>query len=352
MIKQFILFLCISAFSYSIADAQATQIKGFLNVNAMYNSDTMHGENNRAKFILGQYDLFITSQITDRISMLGESVFEYSTDFGVDVERLFIKYTHDNHFAISAGKFHTPLGYWNNAFHHGLVIQPIMVRPDVLKFEDDGGILPIHETGVQFDAEHFTKANIGLNVLISNGIGSTPISDANVAKAVTVNLHAEPIDNLIFTVSGYVNHANGGFMNPQDIYVAHDVNTTIMNASVAYMNGKLPVEFIGEYYSINQDVDTAGQRNQVTNAFVLYGGYKIKRFTVYASYENITYPDGIRYYIPNNTDNFILGVRYKPSPLTVIKVQYRNYNTKAATTADDFRTGMQNIFEMQFAVGF
>ena len=352
MIKKILIYLFILSICSGDTNAQTTQIKGFLNVNAQYINDTMHGDNNRAKFILGQYDLFITSQITDKISMLGESVFEYSTDFGVDVERLFIKYTHDNHFAVSAGKFHTPLGYWNNAFHHGLVIQPTMVRPDVLKFEDDGGILPIHETGVQFDAEHFTQANIGLNVLVSNGLGSTPISDANLAKAVTVNLHAEPVDNLIFTVSGYFNQADGGFMNPQDIYVAHDVNTQIFNCAISYMNGKLPVEFIGEYYSINQDVDTLGQRNKVTNAYVLYGGYKIKKFTLYASYENIMYPDGIKYYIPNNTNNFTLGARYKPSPLTVIKLQYHNYKTAAPTTADDGRTGVQNIFEMQFAVGF
>jgi hypothetical protein len=332
--------------------AQQTQIKGFFNVNAHYNSDTMHGEYDRASFVLGQYDLFITSQITDHISMLGESVFEYDGDFGVDVERLFIKYTHDNHFAVSAGKFHTPIGYWNNAFHHGLVIQPLIVRPDVLKFEDDGGILPIHETGVQFDAEHFTKANIGLNVLISNGIGSTPISDNNVAKAITLNLHAEPVDNLVLTLSGYMNHADAGFVNPQMIMVNHDVNTTILNASVAYMNGKLPIEFIAEYYTINHDMDTTGQHNKVTNAFLLYGGYKIKRFTVYASYENITYPDDIQYYMPNNTSNMIFGLRYKPSPLAAIKVQYRNYTTKTATVVDDFRTGIQNIFEVQFAIGF
>lgn len=334
------------------SQAQQTQIKGFLNVNAQYISDTMHGDVDRAKFILGQYDLFITSQITEHISMLGESVFEYSTDFGVDVERLFVKYTHDNHFAVSAGKFHTPIGYWNNAFHHGLVIQPTMVRPDVLKFEDDGGILPIHETGVQFDAENFTKANIGLNVLISNGLGSTPIGDNNVAKAITLNLHAEPVDNLVLTLSSYMNSADAGYTNPQMIPVGCNVNTTIMNGSVAYMNGKLPIEFIGEYYTIKQDKDSVTQHNKVTNALVVYGGYKIKKFTIYACYENIDYPKDMNYYIPNNTTNITFGVRYKPSPLTVVKVQYRNYKTETPTIADDFRTGMQSIFEMQFAVGF
>ncbi len=352
MTKKILTYLCFLTLGALTSYGQTTQIKGFLNVNAQYISDKAKGDNDRSKFILGQYDLFITSQITEKISMLGESVFEYNNDFGVDVERLYIKYTHDNHFAVSAGKFHTPIGYWNNAFHHGMVIQPTIVRPDVLKFEDYGGILPVHETGVQIDAEHFTKANLGLNLLISNGLNSTPISDANIGKAITANLHAEPLDNLIFTVSGYFNNAPGGFFNPQDIYVAHPLKTQIFNGSVAYMNGKLPVEFIAEYYSINQDVDTVGQHNKVTNAFVVYVGYKIKKFTFYASYENITYPDGIQYYIANNTSNILLGARYKPSPLCVIKFQYRNYDTKASTIVDDGRIGVQNIFELQWAVGF
>src|SRR5438132_4835421 len=100
----------------------------------------------------------------------------YENTYEVYVQRLFMKYQFNDHFALTAGKMHTPLGYWNNAYHHGFVMQPTIDRPDIINFEHHGGILPIHETGVQFDAEHFTNANIGLNLLISNGLGSTPIS--------------------------------------------------------------------------------------------------------------------------------------------------------------------------------
>jgi len=334
------------------ASAQTTQIKGFMNVNAYAVSDTSKTNMSKTFFRLGQYDFFVTSQVTDKISFLGESVFEFDGDFGVDVERLFVKYQHNDHFAVSAGKFHSPIGYWNNAFHHGLVIQPIIVRPDAIRFEDDGGILPVHETGVQLDAEHYTNLDIGLNVLISNGLGSTPVDDRNYAKAITANLHAEPVENLVLTVSGYFNQAPANFTNPQDVYVYNPVKTTILNGSIAYMNSSHPYEFIGEYYSINQDEDSVGLHNKMTNVVVVYAGYKIKKFTIYGCFEQDKYPDGIEYYVKNNTTSIIGGIRYKASPLAVVKLQYRNYKTEAPTIADEMRTGIQNIIEAQFAVGF
>ena len=38
------------------------------------------------------------------------------------------------------GRFHTPYGYWNTAFHHGAQIQTSIGRPRFLEFEDEGAI--------------------------------------------------------------------------------------------------------------------------------------------------------------------------------------------------------------------
>ena len=46
-----------------------------------------------------------------------------------------------------AGRFHTPYGIWNTAFHHGAQIQTSLSRPRFLEFEDRGGILPAHTVG-------------------------------------------------------------------------------------------------------------------------------------------------------------------------------------------------------------
>ena len=58
-------------FSLSM-QAQKTQIKGFANVDVRYME-----EDSNVSFYLGEQDLFITREITDRINFLGETVFKY-----------------------------------------------------------------------------------------------------------------------------------------------------------------------------------------------------------------------------------------------------------------------------------
>ena len=45
---------------------------------------------------------------------------------------------------------HTLLGYWNQAYHHGTWLQTTVFRPEIYRWEDDGGgLLPVHEVGVR-----------------------------------------------------------------------------------------------------------------------------------------------------------------------------------------------------------
>src|SRR4051812_24588803 len=68
-------------------EGMTTQLKGFVDVN--YRSRSAD-ESQRAGFSLGQFDLYLTSRLTDRIGFVGETVFEYedgSGGVGVDGER-------------------------------------------------------------------------------------------------------------------------------------------------------------------------------------------------------------------------------------------------------------------------
>jgi hypothetical protein len=60
------------SFSFSLhTAAQKTQIKGFVDALVSYQKDKLN-------FSFGEQDLFITSEITDRLSFLGESVFKFT----------------------------------------------------------------------------------------------------------------------------------------------------------------------------------------------------------------------------------------------------------------------------------
>src|SRR4029079_168390 len=95
--------------------------------------------------------LFMTSAINDRVSVLAEVVLEASaanTQVTTDLERLQLTYRLNDHLNLSAGRYHTGIGFYNGAFHHGSYFETPIGRPRIFAFEDEGGVLPVHEVGV------------------------------------------------------------------------------------------------------------------------------------------------------------------------------------------------------------
>ena len=160
----YLLHLLIFLFFSSPLLAQNTQIRGFVDALASY-------EKGKVSFGFGEQDLFITSEFSDRLSFLGESVFKYTpsspTEFSVSIERVVIKYNYQGNNNIIIGKIHTPLNYWNDTYHHGRVFFPTIDRP--LLFAAD--IIPLHTTGISFQGHDFGKIKFGYDVVIGNGLG-------------------------------------------------------------------------------------------------------------------------------------------------------------------------------------
>src|SRR5206468_11134940 len=105
----------------------------------------------RAGFALGNVDLYMTPEIGPRVRSLIELVFEYGPDgagVATDLERLQFGYVFSDAATLWVGRYHTPYGYWNAAFHHGAQIQLAASRPRFIDFEDRGGILPAHGVGL------------------------------------------------------------------------------------------------------------------------------------------------------------------------------------------------------------
>ena len=64
------------------------------------------------------------------------------------MERAQLGYSFSDALTFWVGRFHTPYGYWNTAFHHGAQIQTSVTRPLFIDFEDKGGILRAHSLGL------------------------------------------------------------------------------------------------------------------------------------------------------------------------------------------------------------
>jgi hypothetical protein len=120
------------------------RIRGFGDVS-------LHGNNQHGSatsFSLGQLNLFVTSDISEKFKFLGEIVFESGPDnfyevpggrnneVGVDVERYLLQYSYNDYFNLAVGRYHTAIGFYNTAYHHSTWFQTTTGRPLLFQFED------------------------------------------------------------------------------------------------------------------------------------------------------------------------------------------------------------------------
>jgi hypothetical protein len=159
-----------------------------------------------SSFALGQTDLFVTSQLADNVDVLSEMVMEAGGEkednrLEFQLERLQFSYRPRDYFNISAGRYHTAIGFYSTAYHHGTWFQTATGRPFIYAFEDIGGILPIHSVGVSVTGQ-IPSGSLGLRYIaeVGNGrhysnIGDEPVLnviDDNDYKSVNLALQARP----------------------------------------------------------------------------------------------------------------------------------------------------------------
>jgi hypothetical protein len=319
---------------FKISSAQNTTIRGFADVSSSY-------EKSKLSFGFGEQDLFITSEITDRISFLGESVFKFdptsATEFGVSIERIVLKYNFFGNHNILAGKHHTPINYWNDTYHHGRVFFPTIDRP--LLFNAD--IIPLHTTGVSFQGMNLGELKFGYDVMVGNGIGASSVQDNDKSKSLTLAAHIKPADRLQIGASYYHDAISKGATLHNGEQVKWNVNQNLVTGSVAYFGRKF--EVLAESTTGFNHTDTTGTKT--TNASYLYSGYRITdKWTPYIRLDRLHYQNGELLFHKNNTTAFLMGIRYQISYLAVLKLEYQFYRSEM--------DGDQNRIVAQFAVGF
>lgn len=325
--------LYILFFSTIRSFGQQTQIKGFVDVTSSL-------QNNKVSFALGEQDLFITSELTDRLSFLGESVFKFdnssNTKFSVSIERIVLKYNIAGNHNILIGKHHTPVNYWNDTYHHGRVFFPTIYRP--LLFDN---IVPIHTNGINFQGQNLGKLKFGYDLMIGNGLGSTDVLDNDSRKSITAAVHLKPIDGLRFGLSWYNDEiAKGATLHDGD-KLDWKVNQNLFTASVAYFGDKFEVLTEGTLGSNKSD--TTG--TQQTLAGYLYAGVKIhEKIVPYVRLDNIHFEQGEIFFHNNTKSSFVGGIRYNINYLATLKLEYQLQHGA--------KDGNNNKVTMQLAIGF
>jgi len=313
--------------------AQNTQIKGFVDALSSL-------EKGKLSFGFGEQDLFITSELSDRLSFLGESVFKYTpsspTEFSVSIERVVIKYNFEGNNNIIVGKIHTPLNYWNDTYHHGRVFFPTIERP--LLFA--ANIIPLHTVGISFQGHDLGRLKFGYDVVVGNGLGSADVLDNDKRKSFTAAVHIKPADQLKIGLS-YYNDAIAKGSQVHERTINWKVNQNLFTGSVAYFGKKF--EVLGESTLASNKTDTTGSKTTV--ASYIYAGYRIaEKLVPYIRIDDLQYENGEIYFDKNNTTSVVAGMRYQINYLAVVKLEYQYQHAET--------TGNTNKITAQFAIGF
>jgi hypothetical protein len=176
----------------------ALKIRGFLDLNFGL-GDVANplisplGAPGHATFQEGEFDLFITSKLSDSFDFLSEVVIgsDATNQFGLDIERMMFQYKPNDYFQIAAGRYHTSIGYYNTAFHHGTWFQKATGRPFLFLFEDSGGILPVHSVGITTSGlvPKTGKLNLHWIAEVANGRKSSNPNDQPVQNFLDENDH-------------------------------------------------------------------------------------------------------------------------------------------------------------------
>jgi hypothetical protein len=196
-------------------------------------------------FYTGNFDLFLTSKINDKASVLSEIVFEeeQGQKFEVDLERILFKYDFNDHLRMSFGRYHTGIGYYNTTFHTGSWLQSTADRPLTMEFAGEGGLLPTQAVGASVTGL-IPSGKVGLNYVAEYGSSDTQrkkltdqtIVDENNGNHFNVGLFARPAVIPGLQVGGSFYHdmisdlARGPsvrlgqtIVNTHLVYVAHGV---------------------------------------------------------------------------------------------------------------------------------
>jgi hypothetical protein len=267
-------------------------------------------------FNLGVVDTMIHGRLSRAFSALAEVVYEDdgAGGFGFDVERLQISYTPSARFSISAGRFHTPLGYWNTAYHHARWMYSSIQAPLLARFEDQAGPLPTHTTGVLLHGMlPAGSVRLEYDLAVGNGRGQRPdppqqFGDINEGKSVTAGLHAS---------IGGLRFGAGGTFDATTLANGTDMQELLAIADVHWVADAL--ELIAEGAVIHHDFGAVTSDN--------VGGYlqlavRLREdLHAYARAERFVRGDGEAFLVTPTTSSALGGVRYELISTAALKVE-------------------------------
>ncbi len=277
-------------------------------------------------FLVGQLVGQLTAALTDRLTIFTEVSGTARADgYGLDVERLFLRYDFTDVFKLSAGRYHTPTSYWNTAYHHGLWLQTTTARPEMIRL--GSRLIPVHFVGVLVEGA-IEPGRLGINYAlgIGNGRGANiaragDAGDIDDNRAFTASLNWRPsgLTGLQLGGAAYIDRVTTSAQQP-------DLRERIVSAHIAWAPGT--PEVIAEYARVSHAPDVAAASFGHTHAFYAQASVGLSgtaaAFRPYGRFETIRAPTDVAFtpLVPDY-DAVIAGLRFDFDLLAALKAEIR-----------------------------
>jgi hypothetical protein len=322
------------------------QLKIHLVADIKYSAVDTTGSRNG--FALGQFDLFGRSQLSDALSVITEATLTAlpRNTYSARLERLLFTFAPNDWIAASVGRYHTGIGYYNTAYHHGTWFQTATGRPLIFAIDGDIGLIPIHTVGVSVTGEVPSGA-LGLRYIGEVGSGRAGQSSAAIAPqpaladnnslSVNVGLFARPtwLDGLQFGGSLYRNR-----LTMQDVALA-PIAETIAGAHALYRTETN--ELLGEALLVRHS-PRGGASDDIRGYYAL-ASHRFGSVRPYARFDYVDVPasDPVFAFLGRRTGP-TFGVRYDFDALAALKLQAGHLNQTTRPTMNRFEAQVSFMF--------
>lgn len=277
-------------------------------------------------FVLGQVVGHVSAGLSERLVFFGElSATARPDQYRFEVERAILRYEFGDEIKISGGRYHTPVSWWNVAYHHGLWLQTAVARPEMIRF--GSRFLPVHFVGAMVEGSFpATPLGIGYAAGVGNGrhddiSRAGDAGDVDGHRAVLAAVHARPQRFQRLQVGG------AAYLDRAGTDAGIDVDERILSAHAVW-TAEAP-EVIAEYARVTHEPVEGGE-DWTSDGWYLQLAYRLPagldRLKPYGRVERIAVPEGDPLFGPLGLDyrGRIAGVRFDFEDLAAVKLEYRN----------------------------
>ena len=284
-------------------------------------------------FSEGQFTLHLVSALSPRVAFFGELTFSPRADagtgtppatgFNAEVERAIIRFDQSDELKVSFGRYHTPINWWNTAFHHGSWLQTTISRPEMVQF--GGRFIPVHFVGALAEGVLPSGGwNINYQAGVGNGRGNVisragDAGDNNDVPAFLLTVSAKPDKAFGLQVGGSV------YADRVTVTGRPEFNERIVAAHAVWQ--REDPEIIAEIADVRHK-QVGGSLSTSNLAYYVQAAYRLPSsahlWKPYFRFEHIDVDanDSVFAGVPN-LDGSTIGVRYDISTYAAIKTEGR-----------------------------